>query len=57
MNFLVAAGVAYIIEALQDRKNFQSLAAKFAKVFVAIERAAAESPALAAAIEKARSRA
>jgi len=56
MEYFVAIGVAALLEALQDKKALTKILPKVAKVFVAIEREAEQSPALAAAIEKARSR-
>jgi len=56
MDYFVSIGVAAIIEALQDKKALQKIAPKLAKVFVAIERAAEQSPTLSAAIEKARTK-
>ena len=54
MDIFIAIGVAALLETLKDRKALNKSLPKFAKVFVAIERAAALSPALTAAIETAR---
>jgi len=54
MEFFISAGVAYIVEAIQDKKAIIKHADKFAKVFVKIERAAEQVPTLAAAIERQR---
>lgn len=54
MDYFVALGTSLLLQALEDRKLLVRVAAKFAKVFVAIERAAESNPTLAAAIEKAR---
>lgn len=56
MEILISMGIAALLEGLQDRKALPKIAAKVAKVFVAIERTAESSPLLTAAIEKARTR-
>lgn len=57
MEYFISIGVAALIQALEDSKALVKFASKFAKVYVAIERAAETSPTLRAAIEKARAKA
>lgn len=57
MEYFVSIGVAALLEALQDKKAVVKIQSKIAKVFVAIEREAALNVSLAAAIERARSKA
>lgn len=57
MEYFVSIGVAALLEALQDKKALVKILPKIAKVFVAIEREAALNVSLAAAIERARSKA
>ena len=54
MDYFISIGVAALLQALEERTALIKFAPKFAKVFVAIERAAASNPTLAAAIVKAR---
>lgn len=56
MDFFISAGVAWLIEALLDRKNVAKFADKFAKVFVKIEQVAESNAVLNTAILKQRSK-
>lgn len=54
MGVLVSMGAAAIIESLKQKKDLAQVAEVIAKVYVKIERAAAASPMLTAAIERQR---
>jgi len=56
MDYFIAIGVAALLQALEDRGAIVKFASKFAKVFVAIERAAEINATLRGAIEKARAK-